>query len=262
MTTYELTDLELMEISAVDRGANQHASVVLFKSSGYNANVKSEVSDVNAKGDGSVTVEELTQKLEALQAQVTDLTKKAEDADLAKAAAEEAVETLVKSAEEAGVEIEDGKIVKREDPEYVVVEGEKIEKSLVPAPILKAIEKQAAEVAKLKKQAEEVELAKRGDAELPNLTGTGLAKGRLLAAIDGDEELLKSLKAADAAMAEAFVEKGNGNVHDEASPAYKLDQLAKAHATAHNVTFEMAYAEVTKAGVGADLLNEVRNAAI
>lgn len=262
MNTYELTDLELMEISAVDSPANQHASVVLFKSSGYNTAVKSELADPNLRGDGSVTVEELTQKLEALQAQVTDLTKKADDAETAKTAAEEATAALAKSAEDAGLTVEDGKIVKQADPEYVEVDGEKVEKALVPAPILKAIEKQAAEVAALKKAAAEVELAKRGDAELPNLAGTGLAKGRLLAAVGDDADMLKALKAADAAMADACTEKGNGNVHDEASPAYKLEQLAKAHATAQNVTYEMAYAEVTKAGVGADLLNQVRNAAI
>jgi hypothetical protein len=50
-------------------------------------------------------------------------------------------------------------------------------------------------------------------------------------------------------------------VHDEASPSYKLDQLAKAHATARNVTYEMAYAEVTKTGAGADLLVQMRNEA-
>jgi hypothetical protein len=36
----------------------------------------------------------------------------------------------------------------------------------------------------MKKAAEEVELAKRGETELPNLAGKPLAKGKLLAAVE------------------------------------------------------------------------------
>jgi type II secretory pathway component PulM len=259
--TYLLEELDLMEVSAVDVPANQHASVVLFKNLWHKPYVKPENEGAADKGEGQVTVEELTKKLEALQAQVTDLTKKASDAEAARTKAETAIAALTKSAEDAGLDIEDGKIVKRADPEYVEIDGERVEKSLVPAPLLKALEKQAAEIAKMKAKAEEVELAKRGETELPNLAGTALAKGRLLAVVGKDEELLKALKAADAAMAKNFDEIGHGDVHDEASPAYKLDQLAKAHASAHGVSFEMAYADVTKAGAGAQLLAQLRNEA-
>lgn len=254
MTTYELEDIELMEVSGVDAPANQHASVVLCKRSGYNHDVKPEMRAETTRGDGSVTVEELTQKLEALQTQVADLTKRADDAETAAA-------KLSKSATEAGLEIEDGVIVKRTEPEYVEIDGEKVEKALVPAPVLRVIEKQAAQVAALEKQAKEVELAKRGAAELPNLSGTTLAKGRLLEALNGDEELLAALRAADAAMAGMFVEKGTAAVEDDSSPNSKLDRLAKAHAEAQNVTYETAYAEVTKSGIGADLLAQMRVAA-
>lgn len=254
MSTYELQEIELLEVSGVDTPANQHAAVVLTKRSGYKADVKSEMTDKMDRGDGSVTVEELTQKLEALQTQVTDLTAKAEDYMARE-------ERMMKSAEAAGFDVKDGEIVKRAEPEYVEIEGEKVEKGLVPAPVLRMIEKQAVEMAELKKQAEEVELAKRGATELPNLTGTDLTKGRLLAAVEGDEELLKTLKAADAAMSSEYVEKGHGNTEDFSSPAHKLDQLAKAHAAAQSVSFEMAYAEVTKSGIGADLLVQMRNTA-
>lgn len=208
-----------------------------------------------------MTVEELTKKLEALQAQVTDLTKKADDAIAAQEAAEAAVAELTKSAEDAGMDIEDGKIVKRADPDYVEIDGEKVEKALVPAPVLRAIEKQAADIAKMKREAEEVALAKRGASELPNIAGTDLAKGKLLALVEGDEEMLKALKSANAAMAEVYTEKGAGETHDDSSASFKLEQLAKAHASAQNVSYEMAYAEVTKSGVGADLLTEIRNQA-
>jgi hypothetical protein len=257
---YKLEDVDLSEISSVPAGANQHAAVVLFKSLGYNPDVKSENSDPTEKGDGSVTVEELTKKLEDLQSQVTDLTEKANMAEDEKKKAEEMAARMKKSAEDAGFVVEGDSITKAADPEYVEIEGERVEKSLVPAPILKAIEKQAEAIAKMEKAAQEVELAKRGATELPNLSGTDLAKGKLLAAVAGDEELLKGLKAADAAMASQYVEKGTAEV-DEASPTHKLNELAKAHAAAQNVSFETAYADVTKAGPGAALLAELRTTA-
>lgn len=257
---YKLEDVELSEISSVPAGANQHAAVVLFKSLGYNPDVKSENSDLTEKGDGSVTVEELTKKLEDLQSQVTDLTEKANMAEDEKKKAEEMAANMKKAAEEAGFIVEGDTITKAADPEYVEIDGEKVEKSLVPAPVLKAIEKQAEAIAKMEKAAQEVELAKAGATELPNLAGTDLAKGKLLAAVAGDEELLKGLKAADAAMASQYVEKGTAEV-DEASPTHKLNELAKAHASAQNVSFETAYAEVTKAGPGAALLAELRTTA-
>lgn len=265
--TYALFDMDLDEISAVDQGANQHATVVLFKRvapeslSGYTKPVKPFSEGNSKEGDRSVTVEELTKKLEGLQAQVTDLTKTAADATTAKDTAEAALAALTKSAEAAGLDVKDGKIVKRAEPEYVEIDGEKVEKALVPAPILRAMEKQAADIAKMKAEAEEVALAKRGSTELPNLAGTPLAKGRLLAAVESDAEMLKALRAADAAMSKAYQETGHGKAHDEASPAYKIDQLAKAHAAEHGVSFESAYAEVTKAGVGYDLLAQMRNEA-
>ena len=261
MTTYELSDMDLTEISTVDVPANQHAAVVLFKRvaseslSGYTNPVNPQ-----NEGDGSVTVEELTKKLEGFQTQVADLTKAAAEAAAAKEAAEAALAELTKSADEAGLAVEDGKIVKRADPEFVEIDGEKVEKALVPAAVLRAIEKQAADIAKMKTEAEKVELAKRGDAELPNLAGTGLAKGRLLKAIGDDAELLKALKAADAAMATAYVEKGTA-AQDENSPEAKLDALAKAHAQAHKTDYYTAYAEVSKAGIGAELYAQMRTTA-
>lgn len=257
---YDLEDIDLLELSLVDNPANQHAAVVLFKRSGYNPDVKSENSDLTEKGDGSVTVEELTKKLEDLQSQVTDLTEKANMAEDEKKKAEEMAANMKKAAEEAGFIVEGDTITKAADPEYVEIDGEKVEKSLVPAPVLKVIEKQAEAIAKMEKAAQEVELAKAGATELPNLAGTDLAKGKLLAAVAGDEELLKGLKAADAAMASQYVEKGTAEV-DEASPTHKLNELAKAHASAQNVSFETAYAEVTKAGPGAALLAELRTTA-
>ena len=66
---------------------------------------------------------------------------------------------------------------------------------------------------------------------------------------------------ADAAMAEVYTEKGHAKPDDDTTPAAKIDKLAKAHAEANGVSFHMAYAEVTKSGVGAELLAQMRNTA-
>lgn len=279
MTKYRLADVQLDEISLVDKGANQHAKIAIWKRAddmskkyddltpaqrtamkGYMDKGMDEAAAYKAcmgndtkKGDGQVTNEELTKQLEALQTQVTDLTKRAEEVEAEKAA-------LVKSAEEAGLEIAEGKIAKRKEEEFVEIGGEKVAKSLVPAPVLKALETQAADIAKMQAAAKNVELAKRGETELPNLAGTALVKGKLLEAIGDDAELLKSLKAADAAIAKAASEFG-ANTIDEGSATYRLNKMATDHAVAKGVPFESAYAEVTKSGEGLKLLAEARKEA-
>lgn len=275
MTKYRLADVQLDEISLVDKGANQHAKIAIWKRAddmskkyddltpaqraamkGYMDKGMDEAAAYKAcmgetkKGDGQVTNEELTKQLEGLQAQVTELTKRAEDAEAEKAA-------LVKSAEEAGLEVAEGKIAKRKEEEFVEIGGEKVAKSLVPAPVLKALETQAADIAKMQAAAKNVELAKRGETELPNLAGTALVKGKLLEAIGDDADLLKSLKAADAAIAKAASETG-ANTIDEGSATFRLNKMATDHAVAKGVPFESAYAEVTKSGDGLKLLAEAR----
>ena len=254
MKQYDLEDPEIFELSLVDIPANQHASVVLWKRFGYTDGVKSENADPTKKGDGSVTVEELTKRLENFQTQVADLTKRAETA-------EAEVEALTKSAADAGMDVQDGKIVKRAAPEYVEIDGEKVEKSLVPAPVLKALEKAAADIAAMQKRAEEVDLAKRGEIELPNLAGTALAKGRLLKSVEDDAEMLAALRAADKAMEGEYKEKGEGKMDDEMStPTAKLNRMADEHALAKGVSREVAFAEITKSGEGYNLLRAIRAA--
>lgn len=274
---YRLADVKLDEISLVDKGANQHAKIAIWKRAdmkekyddltpaqraamkGYMDKGMDEAAAYKAcmgetrKGDGQVTNEELTKQLEALQTQVADLTKRAETAEAEKA-------DIIKSAEEAGLSVEDGKIAKKADEDFVEIGGEKVAKSAVPAPVLKALEAQAADIAKMKAEARNVELAKRGDAELPNLAGTALAKGRLLETVGDDAELVKALKAADAAIAKAAQETGSASI-DEASPDFQLNKMATDYAIAKGVPFETAYAEVTKSGDGQKLMVAMRNQA-
>ncbi len=272
----KLKNIKLTEISGVDVPADPNAKITLFKRAGdrmkdegmsdaMKAKMKEYMdkgySEMEAKrmcmgektekGGHDMDPQELADKLEALEGQVADLTKRAEGA-------EAELDALQKAADEAGFDVEKGKLSKRADPEYVEIEGERFEKSAIPATVLKALEAKEAELAKAKAEQEEVALAKRGAEELPHLAGTDVAKGKLLAAVDGDEEVLKALKAADAALKKQMEEIGANPLNDEASATFRLNKMANDYAKEHNVPFETGFAEVTKSSEGASLMAEAR----
>ena len=275
MKPHMLKNIKLDEISLVDRGANQHAAITLFKrgepmkdedmseaqkakmkeymDKGYSKEdaMKMCMGEKTEKGGHDMDPQELADKLEALEGQVDDLTKRAEGA-------EAELDGFKKAADEAGFDVEEGKLTKRADPEYVEIEGERFEKAAVPATILKALEAKEAELAKAKAEQEEVALAKRGAEVLPHLAGTDIAKGKLLKSVEGDEEVLQALKAADAALKKQMEEIGANPLNDEASATFRLNKMANDYAETHNVSFEMGFAEVTKSGEGRDLLAETR----
>jgi len=279
MSGYRLKGIKLDEISLVDVPANSESKIALYKrkgdgvkeedmteaqkakmkefmDKGYSREMAKEMcmGKGEMKKGGDMDPQELAEKLEALEGQVADLTKRAEAAEKVKA-------NLEKAADEAGFDVEDGKLTKRADPEYVEIEGEKFEKSAVPATILKALEAKEAELAKAKAEREAVDLAKRGSEELPNLSGTDIAKGKLLKSVGDDEDMLKALKAADAALKKQMEEIGSNPINDEASATFRLNKMANDYANEHKVAFETAYAEVTKAGEGAELMREARSEA-
>lgn len=272
----KLKNIILDEVSGVDIPADPNAKITLFKRGDpMNENEMSEaqkakmkeymdkgyskedamkmcMGEKTEKGGHDMDPQELADKLEALEGQVDDLTKRAESA-------EAEVAELKKQADEAGFDItEEGKLEKRADPEFIEIEGERLEKSAVPAVILKALEAKEAELAKAKAEQEEVSLAKRGAEELPHLAGTDLAKGKLIAAVEGDEDVMKALKAADAALKKQMEEIGSNPLNDEASATFRLNKMATDYAKENNVPFEVGFAEVTKAGEGRDLMAEAR----
>lgn len=287
---WELTEIELEEISCVDIGANQHADIVLFKRAVYDAGAEARSEGVHA-GNADVTTEKLTTEVETLIERVEELTTEVEtliehvetlterDAVQAEAveeiadaveaqseALEEAAEALEEAAEEleeAAEELEEAadateKSDSRAKSRYINIDGKRIAKSSIPPVVLARLEKQAAEIAKVKRELHEAALAKRGAEELPNLAGTPLAKGRLLEAVGGDKQLLRALKAADAAMARVYAEKGRADQHEMLTPEQELDKLAKAHADANGTSYELAYAAVLKTEHGRSLLTRLR----
>ena len=221
--TYELTDLELTEVSFVPEGDDPLAKIAITKRKEENMTEQTEVQEEGKRPAYKALYEEEQSKVEALKGEVETLKKEIED--LKAAAVEKA-----KPAEE-----------------MIEVEGEMIAKSAIPAPILKKLEEveKAAEQAAFEKKAEEV---------LPNFKGTVEERAALIKAIGGDENLLTVLKAADAAFAGLFEEIGKGKAVEFESPQEELNHMVKAYMDEHAVEKPAAMTEVTKSGRGRELL--------
>lgn len=247
MKRNRIKGLSLDELSVVDAPANPGAQIALFK--------RQEPKPKTDEGE-NVMFKTLEEALAAFEEQKTELAK----ANDAVAVLTKALESThdVKKAEDGAVTV-----VAKAKEEMIEFEGEMIAKSAVPAPILKALEKQAKEVADLRKAAETEDLRKRAEKEFPNLAGSADEKAALMKAVDGidasaKEAVVKSLKAADAAVSKLFKEVGSAQV-DETSPQAQLNKLAKEYADKNKVSFEAAFSEVTRNGAGLELYKALRS---
>ena len=266
-----LRAIKLDEVSLVDSPANQHARVVLYKrapegvtdvsddvtkGSGY-MKPKDKMTDADKKKVRDLMEKEGMTEDEAMAsifgksnpdtgagspgATETSVNKEGdmapEELEKRLGELETQLAAVTKAAEAQGFEVanEGGEVTltKRAEPEMIEVEGEMIEKSLVPAPMLKALER----IAKLEAEREREALAKRAETELPNLAGSVDARSALLKAVDGitDEDLrgqvVATLKAADSATKAHFIEIGKtatGDL-DPNDPHAEVERLAKAH---------------------------------
>jgi len=244
-------NLVLNEISHVSDPANKGSTVVLWK-----------MADATKGGD-HMNPEELAKKLEELETQVSELEKSKMDY-------ESKYKKMMDAMEKAGMKMEekDGEMMiskSAETPEeFLEIAGEKIAKSSIPSVVLAQLEKSAKEAEDLRKAAEYVELKKRATELVPNMAGTEDHKAALVKAVDSiaDEavrdEIVKSLKAADAAVKKTFEERGSDHV-DETSAAARLDKMAQEYAAEKGVTFHTAFAEVIKSGEGRKLAAEAQN---
>lgn len=240
--------LILDEVSHVDDPSNKGSRVVLVKRA------------TETKGGDQMKPEDLAKRLEVLEAQVPEL-------EAALKSSEEKNKILCSAADAAGFDIQDkdGKVslTKRAEPEYIDIEGDRILKSSVPAPLLARLEKQTKELEEVKKAAELTELKKRATEAFPNLVGTEDEKAALLKSIDGisDEavrtSIMKSLKAADEAVAKSFKEIGSQTLEDD--PKARLEKMAKEKAEAEGISYYTAFAEITKSGEGKKLAAQVQS---
>jgi hypothetical protein len=271
-----LLDLELDELSLVDRPANQAATICLIKrdesmedmEKGYDSylderkmyymdkgmgedeamkKAKEELDKMSAKEK-----EELMARLgKADEAEETEVDQEAlflAEVDALKAE----VSRLSKALEDNGFAVTEEEVTKAEEPEYLEVEGEKVAKSDIPAPVLKALEEAAIEkrMVELRKQAEEI---------LPNFDNEIAAS--LLAHVAKDDAIVEALKAADAAMGASMSEIGEASVEaDMLSSSDKLDALVKSYMDENNLAKKdhaIAYAAVAKTDEGKALINKL-----
>ena len=265
-----LENLELEEVSLVDRPANQEAKIALFKRDTSGEEMAEEVEKMSddMKAKLKPYMDKGMSEEEAMKAYNMDM-KKSDDAEEAEVekAEEEAVaepteldllkaenERLRKSLIENGFVIRAEAIEKKAEAvsagevEMIEVEGEMVAKSDIPTPVLKALEALAIEKA-------DVELTKRAEATLPHFE-TKVAKELLK--FDLGEEVMAALKAADKLFEGTMVEFGKSDADGNfASANDKMEALTKAYMEEHNMKksqYALAYAAVAKTDEGKALI--------
>lgn len=269
-----LKQLELDELSLVDRPANAQAMVSLFKrdsqeeENNMNEEIQEVTEEVTEKAAEEVTEEvtekaaeevadeEVTEKAEEVAEEVEEIDVEALKADVETLKAKEATlrkenERLRKGLIENGFVIKAEAIEKKAEAEMIEVAGEMVAKCDIPAPVLKALEAAAIEKA-------DVELTKRAGETLPHFD-INAAKA-LVKSFDQDEAVMAALLAADRAFEAAMQEFGKADVDGEfATAADKLDALVKSHMADNNMKksdYAKAYAAIAKTDEGKALINK------
>ena len=251
-----LKQLELDELSLVDRPANASAKVALFKRDTEESDMTNEVEKMSddLKAKLKPYMDKGMNEEEAMKAYEMDMKKSDEEpVDLSLDVLEAEVETLKAQNEdlrkaliENGFVIKADAIEKKEEVETIEVEGEMVVKSDIPAPVLKALEAAAVE----KRQ---VELRKAAEAELPHFDVE--VAMQLLDVIKEDAKVLEALKGADAAFAAAMDEVGEKAVDaDMLDPQSKLDKMVEAHVAEHGVNKYAAFDAISKTAEGKALI--------
>ena len=266
-----LKQLELEELSLVDRPANAQAMVSLFKRDTSGEDMSEETNVEKMSDDMKAKLKPYMDKgmseEEAMKAYNMDM-KKSEEAgeevapEVEKADEEEAAvevidevatlkaenERLRKSLIENGFVIKAEAIEKKAEVEMIEVEGEMVAKSDIPTPVLKALEALAVEKA-------DVELTKRAGETLPHFE-TKVAKELLK--FDLGEEVMAALKAADKRFEGTMVEFGISDADGEfASANDKINALVKNYMEEHDMKksqYAIAYAAVAKTDEGKALI--------
>lgn len=257
-----LENLELEEVSLVDRPANQEAKIALFKrdTSGDDMSVKTTKMSEDMKAKLKPYMDKGMSEEEAMKAYKEDM-KKADDsegeaadevetlkADLERSRKE--CERLTKALIDNGFVIKADVVEKKDAPkeDMIEVEGEMVAKSAIPAPVLKALEAAAIEKA-------DIELTKRATETLPHFE-LNAAKGLLK--FDLDDEIMAILMAADKLFEETMTEVGKSDADGEfASANDKMDALVKNYMEEHQMKksqYAVAYAAVAKTDEGKALI--------
>lgn len=270
---YEVTDLELIELSLVDEPANPAARVVMFKRSGMmpdEMKIKELIAEGMSEADARNQVAQMrrnkgagpTGDLGTGDLSMSDQEKRLEELEATNKRLEASRDALVKSLETEGyvVQIADDAVTveKRQAEDYIDVAGEPVLKSALPASVIAMISKQAGELAEATKRLEAEELVKRVSAEISHLAGAPAMKGAVLKAIDAiaDVEVRKAahamLKGANTLASKLTREFGTV-APEETDAMTELNKMAEEYAVEKKVTFAKAFADVTRTGRGAEL---------
>ena len=258
-----LKQLELEELSLVDRPANAKAMVSLFKRDNSEEeqmtdNLEKMSDDLKAKlkpyMDKGMTEEEAMKAYDEDMKKSDEVAAEIDEMDLLKAendALKIHNEDLRKALIENGFVIKSDSIEKKAEPEYIEYEGEQINKADVPAVILKALEE--AELAKA-----DAELTKRATEALPHFA-EDVAKS-LVGEFGEVEAVMEALKAADATFAESMEEVGKSDADGEfATATDKMESLVKSYMDENKMKkgdYAKAYAAVAKTDEGKALINK------
>jgi len=256
-----LKQLELEELSLVDRPANAQAMVSLYtRDNSEGETMENEVEkmsdDMKAKlkpymdkgmsEDEAMKMYNMDMKKE-YQGPLDEVDTIKAELDLVKAEAER----LSKALEEAGYIVKADAIEKMVEPEFVTYGDEQINKADIPAPILKALEE--AEVAKA-----DAILVKKAEAELPHFD-LAVAKA-LVSKFEAEDTVMQALKAADKVFDESMTELGNCDADCEFSTAAdQLDALVKSYMDTNKMKkseHALAYAAVAKTDEGKALITK------
>lgn len=248
-----LKQLELDELSLVDRPANASAKVALFKRDSEEENMEKAYKMSDAE------MEEMDKMSDDLKAKLRGYmgkgytfpeAKKMMDEDMKKADEEVSLEAELMELKEENENLRKqlGEVVEKKEEvvETIEVNGELVVKADIPEPVLKALEE-----AKVEKQM--IELRKKAEAELPHFD-VEVAMS-LLDVIKGDAKVLEALKGADAAFAAAMDEVGEKSVDaDMTDPQSKLDKMVDAYAEEHKVNKYAAFDAISKTAEGKSLI--------
>lgn len=265
---FNVTELELIELSLVDEPANPAARVVMFKRDTMPDEDKIKELIAGGMSEDDARKEVARMKRNKGAGPSGDQGKGGQSMSDQEKRLESSVDALVKSLEAEGyvVQIADDAVTveKRKAEDYIEVGGETILKSALPAGVLSVISKQADELAAVTKKLEAEEMVKRISAEIPYLAGDQATKGAVLKALDAiaDETIRKAahamLKGANAFASKLTREFGSV-APQETDAITELNKMAEDYAAEKKVTFAKAFAEVTKTGRGAELFSK-RNA--
>ena len=266
-----LKQLELEELSLVDRPANAQAMVSLFKRDTSGDDMSEETNVDKMSDDMKAKLKPYMDKgmseEEAMKAYDMDMKKsdeeetqeevavdKAEDEVEEVAVVDEVAtlkaenERLRKSLIENGFIIRAEAIEKKAEVEMLEIEGEMVAKSDIPTPVLKALEALAVEKA-------DVELTKRAGETLPHFD---IKVAKALLKSDLGEEVMAALKAADKLFEGTMVEFGKSDADGEfASANDKINALVKNYMEEHDMKksqYAIAYAAVAKTDEGKALI--------